>query len=93
MAKGKLNSSQTFSCEFSELSTLIAPDIEKIKRTRKRKRVRRDTLFYLGNTKVQVKKKYRLSSSAITPSLPTSRTRPFERAVACANILCRSVTK
>ncbi|MEM5444985.1 hypothetical protein [Serratia marcescens] len=93
MAKGKLNSSQNFSCDFSERSPQIAPDIEKINRSRKRKRVRRDTLFYLGNTKVQVKKKHRLSSSAITPSLPTSHTRPFERAVACANILCRSVTK
>lgn len=93
MAKGTLNASQNFSCDFSELSTQIAPDIEKVNRSRKRKRVRRDTLFYLGNTKVQVKKKYRLSSSAITPSLPTSHTRPFERAVACANILCRSVTK
>ncbi|NBJ34259.1 hypothetical protein [Serratia fonticola] len=71
MAKGKLNAPKKYVCNFSELLTLVEPDISKV--NRKRKRVRRDKLFYLGETKVQVKKKHRPSSPGIkaSPKFPT----------------------
>jgi hypothetical protein len=87
MAKGKSNAPKKYVCNFSELLTLVEPDISKV--NRKRKRVRRDKLFYLGKTKVQVKKKHRLSSPEIKVSPKISRSRPCERAVACSDILCR----
>jgi hypothetical protein len=92
MAKGKLNAPKKYVCNFSELLTLVEPDISKV--NRKRKRVRRDKLFYLGETKVQVKKKHRPSSSPRNKSLPKiSRSRPCERAVACSDILCRKAAE
>ncbi len=87
MAKGKSNALQKYVCNLSEPFTLIEPDISKV--NRKRKRVRRDTLFYLGKTKVQVKKKHRLVSLEVKPAPQISRSRPCERAVACSDILCR----
>ncbi|MBC3219697.1 hypothetical protein [Serratia fonticola] len=91
MAKGKLNAPKKYVCNFFELLTLVEPDISKV--NRKRKRVRRDKLFYLGETKVQVKKKHRPSSPGIKASPQISRSRPCERAVACSDILCRKAAE
>lgn len=85
MGNGKIISPHHSVNNFSELLTLFEPEINKTHK--KRKRVRRDSVFYLGKTKVQVRKKYKPSPCPRQIPSKISRSRPSDRAIACVNIL------